>query len=186
MTAFAGQCGLGRCRNGSDQIGIDHWDSKATPDVIGKKQRLIEFSFAEFPNMQGHWYDHINRIERRQSGEHEVGQWSRQGNFALVLKEADSMLEWGPIRVQRPSLRIGRGAFSAGLADMVWTVGHSNGGREGAITTGASSVGHEGNCAPAAGAKMRDRIICQKRAAIRTMNRKNEPDCAAYETRDPF
>ena len=96
------------------------------------------------------------------------------------------MLEWGQIRVQLPGLCIGRRTFSAGLADMVWTVGHSNGRREGAITTGASSVGHEGNRVPAVGAKMGDRIICQKRAAIRTMNRKNEPDCAAYETRDPF
>jgi hypothetical protein len=96
------------------------------------------------------------------------------------------MLEWGPIRVQSPGLGIGRRTFSAGLADMVWTVGRSNRRREGAITTGASSVGHKRNRAPAVGTKMGDRIIRQKRAAIRTMHRKNEPNGTAHETRDPF
>jgi hypothetical protein len=64
--------------SGSDQIGICHWNSKATPDVIGKKQRLIEFTFAEFSNMQGHWYDHINGLELRKPGDHEGGQWTSQ------------------------------------------------------------------------------------------------------------
>jgi len=154
--------------------------------VIGKKQRLIEFSFTEFLDVQGHRYDHINGIERRQSGDHEGGKRSRQRNFALVLKEADCMPEGRQIRIQSPGLRIGRRTFSAGLADMVWTVGRGNGRRERAITTGASSVRHEGNRVPAVGTKMWDRIIRQKRAAIRTMNRKKEPDCTAHKTRNPF
>jgi hypothetical protein len=111
--------------------------------VIGKKQRLIEFSFAESTNVQGHWYDHINGIEWRKSGDHEGGKWSHQRNFALVLKEADCMLEWRHIGVQSPGFRIGGRTFSAGLADMVWAVGRGNGRREGAVTTGASSVRHE-------------------------------------------
>ena len=55
------------------------------------------------------------------------------------------MLEWRRIRVQSPGLRIRRRTFGAGLADMVWAVGRGNGRREGAVTTGASSVRHEGN-----------------------------------------
>ncbi len=78
LTAFSGQCGLGRRRRGSDQIGICHWNIETTPDVIGKKQRLIEFSFTESTNVQGHWHDHIHGIEWGKSGDHEGGKWSRQ------------------------------------------------------------------------------------------------------------
>jgi len=73
--------------------------------------------------------------------------------------------------------------FSAGLADMVWAVGRGNGRWEGPVTTGAPSVRYEGNRAPAARAKVRDRIIRQKRVATRTMNRKKESDRTAHETR---
>ena len=110
--------------------------------------------------MQGDWHDHINGIEGRESGDHEGSQWSRQGNFALILEEADRMLEWRRIRVQSPGLRIRRRTFGTGLANMVWAVGRGNGRREGVVTTGASRVRHEGNLTPAVRAKMGDRIIC--------------------------
>jgi len=78
QTAFAGQCGLSRSRGDADQIGICHWNIEAAPDLIGKKQRLIEFSFTESLNVQGHRHDHINGIEWRKLGDHEGGKGSRQ------------------------------------------------------------------------------------------------------------
>lgn len=77
-TVFAGQCGLGRSRGDSNQIGIHHRNIEVTPDVIGKTQRLIEFSLTESPNVQGNRHDDIDGIERRKSGDHEGSKWSRQ------------------------------------------------------------------------------------------------------------
>ena len=96
------------------------------------------------------------------------------------------MLEWGHIRVQSPGPCIGRRTFSAELANMARAVSRGDGRREGAVTTGASSVRHGGNRTPAVRAKVGNWIICQKRAAIRTMNRKKEPDRSAHETWDRF
>src|SRR5574337_2137055 len=96
------------------------------------------------------------------------------------------MLERRHIRVQSPGPRIRRRMDSAGLADMMRAVGRGDGRWEGVVATGASSVGHERNRAPAIRAKMRDRVICQKRVATRTMNGKKESDRTARETRYRF
>jgi len=92
------------------------------------------------------------------------------------------MLEWRRVRVQSPGFRIRRRTFSTGLANMVWAVGRGNGRREGVVTAGASRVRHEGNLTPAVRTEMGDRIICQKRTAVRTMNGKKESEHAAQET----
>lgn len=78
LTAFAGQCSLGGRRGGPDEIGIGHRNTEATSDVIGKKQRLIEFSFTESLNVQRHRYDHIHGGQWRKAGDHEGGKWCRQ------------------------------------------------------------------------------------------------------------
>lgn len=74
----------------------------------------------------------------------------------------------------------------AGLADMMRAIGRGNGRREGMVTTGASSVRHERNRAPAVRAKMGVGIISQKRVTIRAMIGKKKPERPTHETRHRF
>jgi len=106
QTAFTGQCCLSRRRGDSDQIRVCDGNLEVTPDVISKKQGLIEFALAESLAVQRNRHNHINGMERRKSGDHKSGKRSRQRNFALILQETDGMAQWRRIRVQRPGLRI--------------------------------------------------------------------------------
>jgi hypothetical protein len=60
-------------------------------------------------------------------------------------------------------------------------VGGGHGRNKRSITTRTSSCGHRPEHAPAAGAKMRNGIICQRRATHHTFNREEKPSGTTEE-----
>ena len=106
-------------------------------DLIGKEQRLVEFTFAQPLDMQWDGDNQINRAERWKSIGHQAGEWGGQRDFASVLEEANGILQRGPIRIEGPRFGIGGGTCVARLAEMMWTVGRGQWRDKRAIATSA-------------------------------------------------
>lgn len=77
-----------------------------TADLIGKKQRLIEFPFTESLDVQGNGNDHIDGFKWREAVDHKSGKWHSQRNFPSVFKEADGVLKGRHVRIEGPGLGV--------------------------------------------------------------------------------
>lgn len=91
--AFAGERGLRRGGSGTDQIGVRNGNLQMPSDLIGQQQCLIELSLAEPRVVQWNWDDHVDGIQLWKCGEHQVGKGCHEGHLAMVLQQADRILE---------------------------------------------------------------------------------------------
>ena len=91
--AFAGERGLRRGGSGTDQIGVRNGNIQMPSDLIGQQQCLIELSLAEPRVVQWNWDDHVDGIQLWKCGEHQVGKGCHEGHLAMVLQQADRILE---------------------------------------------------------------------------------------------
>lgn len=91
--AFAGEGGLRCGAGGTDQIGVRNGNIQMSSDLIGQQQCLIELSLAEPRVVQWNRYDQVDGIQLWECGEHQVGKGRHEGNLALVLQQADRILE---------------------------------------------------------------------------------------------
>lgn len=121
--ALARKGGLGWSGSGTDQVGVGDGNVQMSSDPVCQQQRLIELSPAEPLVVQRNWYDQVDVIQAWQCGQHQVGEGRHEGNLALVLQQADRILERRGIGIERPGFGIGRWTFHTGIAQMLGAIG---------------------------------------------------------------
>lgn len=90
---FTREGGLRWSGSVTDQVGVGDGNVQMLTDPVCEQQCLVELSPTEPFVVQRDRYDQVDGIQSGKCGEHQVGQGCYKRNLALVLQQADRVLE---------------------------------------------------------------------------------------------